>query len=578
MTAAACYVVFGVIFNLWGGNRFSGDPSTSSEQLYLSLITLSFAILLIAYFLKRYILALCYTWISRRTHSKMIFSILHAKVTEFLQRIPQGSIINRFSNDIHQIDKEFSTVYDGFISAVLGFFFPMMFLIFNSPSKLILIPFVIYMLVSIWVRHRYMAANREISRLVLISQSPVVGLATSSIDGGPIIRSLNRQEYIKKSLNEHIDNNSKNFVLKFGLTGWFNDVILGINCVFLYLPILASIAYGSYTTTTLKAAQTANFFSQSISVSSDFITALNLINVVSLTALSFERCFDYQDIEPEEGYLNIEETKHFFYTLNKRTLIRGRQFISSYQKPDFFKKGEIVFKGVAARYPTNSHPVLKDTNLSIEAGQKVGIVGRSGAGKSTFTKLLWRALEPCKGTIEVDGIKIRELDVKQYREQLNIILQKPNIFEGTLASNISSRTLDDGEIREVIEDLEEMGFPKSKLMDRKLQFEVQQNGNNLSLSEKQMVCLMHSLLKPTKIGILDEATAYIDVTLERKFQKKIKEVFADCTMFVIAHRISSVMDCDRILVFDKGRVVEDGRPQELVKDKTTHFYDMWSKE
>ena len=413
--------------------------------------------------------------------------------------------------------------------------------------------------------------------MALISKSPVVGLATSSIAGGPILRSLNREEYIKKNLNERVDNNSKNFVLKFGLAGWFNDMMLANSCLFLYLPILATIAYASYTSKTLAAVKVANFFKQSIQVSDGFIAALNLGNVMALTALSFERCFDYEEIKSENGYLNLEKTKKLFYTLNKTALRKGRELISAYQKQELFQRGEIVFKGVTARYPTSTRPVIDNINLTIKAGQKVGIVGRSGAGKSTFTKLLWRALEPSEGTIEVDGINISQLDVKQYREQLNIILQKPNIFEGTLATNISSRPLDDQTISMVNKDLEDMGFPKSKLMDRKLQFQVQPSGNNLSLSEKQIVCLMQSLLKPTKIGILDEATAYVDVSLEKKFQEKIKEAFFECTMFVIAHRISNVMNCDRILVFDKGRIVEDGHPHELIKDKESQFYGMWSR-
>ena len=578
VAAIACFVASTTLFNRWGNARFSDQPNPKEEAETEQIIFAAFGVLLIAYFLKKYVLAISYTWISRRTHSRMIFSILHAKVTEFLQRIPQGSIINRFSNDIHKIDKEFTSVYDGFINLFLSFLLNLVILVFGLPSKLVLIPFGIFLLLSIWLRRRYMMANREVSRMALISKSPVVGLATSSIAGGPILRSLNREEYIKKNLNERVDNNSKNFVLKFGLAGWFNDMMLINSCLFLYLPILVSIAYTSYTSKTLEAVKVANFFKQSIQVSDGFIDALNLVNVMALTALSFERCFDYEEIASENGYFNIEKTKELFYTLNKGTLRKGRELISAYQKQELFHRGEIVFKGVTARYPTSTRPVIDNINLTIKDGQKVGIVGRSGAGKSTFTKLLWRALEPSEGTIEVDGINISKLDVKQYREQLNIILQKPNIFEGTLASNISSRPIDDEKISKINEDLEDMGFPKSKLMDGKLQFAVQPSGNNLSLSEKQIVCLMQSLLKPTKIGILDEATAYVDVTLERKFQKKIEEVFADCTMFVIAHRISNVMDCDRILVFDKGRVVEDGHPRELIKNKETQFYDMWSKE
>jgi ABC-type multidrug transport system fused ATPase/permease subunit len=223
----------------------------------------------------------------------------------------------------------------------------------------------------------------------------------------------------------------------------------------------------------------------------------------------------------------------------------------------------------------SSVDILKEVNLTIPKGQKVGIVGRSGAGKSTLMKLFWRALEPSNGSISIGGVDVSSYDLKEFRSQVTIILQKPCLFEGTIASNISSRPLKAQEIVEIREELIELGFPGEKLGLQDLDFKIEPNGQNLSQSEKQIVCLMKSLRDEAQFVVMDEATAFVDIEMERQFQKKIWEKFRDCTLFMIAHRVSNVMSCDRVLVFDDGKVVEDGAPEELLKDKESIFYGMW---
>ena len=562
----------------WGKAFFPKDPSKSqNDTASITIIILSVLALGVAYFFKALMMQISIIWIGRKLHSQMTFRVLHSSVVNFLQRTPMGIILNRFSNDINNIDNNFTPVYLDFTRFIFNLISAVVSLIYGITSVTVLIPLFIFMTVSSMVNARYLNGQREISRLSLSSKSPVIGLQSSSISGGPLIRCLNLQNYFQKLIVERIHDNSKNLIMNSGLPFWFDYRILVSRIFTLEIPLYIIMGLHIYYHQSKNDSALVNFLFSLITFAPTFAQLLKQRQNMEINALSFERCFTYEDLPPEEGYCKLPKQAEIFERINYKKIKKGKRYIQNYQKKDLFKAGEIEFKNVSAWYPTSDKKNISDLNFVVKAGQKVGIVGRSGAGKSTFTKLLWRALEPQIGTITVDGIKIRDLDLKEFREQLNIILQKPNIFEGTLASNISSKKLTDSEIKRITNEMKDLGFPLSKLSDGRLEQKVNISGNNLSLSEQQVICLMQSLQKKSKIVIMDEATAYVDPAMEEKFNSKIMETFKDSTMFVIAHRIKSVMTCDRIMVFEQGNIIEDGSPAELLADQNTIFYDMWSK-
>ena len=159
-----------------------------------------------------------------------------------------------------------------------------------------------------------------------------------------------------------------------------------------------------------------------------------------------------------------------------------------------------------------------------------------------------------------------------------VILQKPSLFEGTLLSNITPNRISLTQVRDIRTDLVDLEFDRKKLAEESLGFRVEPEGKNLSQSEKQTIGMMQSLQKKSKIVILDEATAYVDVKIQGKINNKLYESFKDSTMFVIAHRLENVINLDRILVFDQGRVVEDGSPSELLSISNGVFREIWLKE
>ena len=518
----------------------------------------------------------------------MTFRVPHSNMVNFLQRTPLGVILNRFSNDINNVDRNFSTVYIEITYYVFGLFGATGILLFGIRSYLVLIPLALYMIVASWVSNVYMKARREVSRLTLTWKSPVAGLPTSCIAGGPLIRSLYLQDYFSKMMEKRIEENTKNKILMEGVPYWFEWRVDLCKYLVLQLPLYLVMGYNLYNYKTEDSAALVNFLFSVKDFAPDFTRLLRLRQTTEINALSFERCFAYEDLKTEKGYKDLDSAKEKINPENRKKAVRcevitpaNRQAalkcIEDHFKVDMFPQGTVEFRDVSAWYPTSQRRNINRLNIVVPSGQKVGIVGRSGAGKSTFVKLLWRAMEPRVGSILVDGVDINTLDLKAFREQLNIILQKPSIFKGTLASNISSKKLSESQLENISSKMLDLGFPASKLTDGRLEYGVNLSGNNLSLSEKQVICLIQSVLKESKIVIMDEATAYVDPAMEEKFNSMIWSTFKNSTMFVIAHRIKSVMNCDRILVFEKGEVIEDGSPSDLLSDQKTIFYDMWKK-
>ncbi|OTF78883.1 hypothetical protein BLA29_003395 [Euroglyphus maynei] len=202
---------------------------------------------------------------------------------------------------------------------------------------------------------------------------------------------------------------------------------------------------------------------------------------------------------------------------------------------------------------------------------KVGIVGRTGAGKSTLTLALFRLLESSSGKIVIDDIDISLIGLHELRSKLSIIPQDPVLFSGTIRSNLDPfdiqsdeqlwRALEHSHLKQYVSGLESG-----------LDYPVAENGENLSVGQRQLICLARALLRKTKILILDEATAAIDLETDSLIQQTIRKEFADCTILTIAHRLNTIIDSNRVLVLDKGRVVEYDSPRKLLADRRSRFF------
>ena len=511
----------------------------------------------------------------------MFYSLIHSMPTGFLQRTSNGIILNRFSFDIDFLDTSFMDPIAMFLKNSMNLVVTCLFIYKKMLSWMYIVPIVLYSLLVYRTRARYMAANREVTRMSLISKSPVIGTSVSSIAGGAVIRAIGCQAYLRKKIEILSHENSKNYLMRFGLGGWFSFQQGLWNTLFLVIPssvLTLWIAYNSKVPG-IDMVLLLSYLSQ---YSGNFSQVMEGYSLFELALVSLERLDQYEKLPIETGYKISQTEEKLFKDIKKPKLSVGRKIvektIQSGSGPGLFTQGRVSFRDVNARYPTGSSDVLKGIDLEIQPGQTVGIVGRTEAGKSSLTKLLWRALDAYKGVIEIDGIDIYSIDSKELRKQLNVVLQKPSVFEGTLLSNISRHPLPADRLAVIRQEMIDLGFPKDKLQERDLSYEVKESGSNLSQSEKQIICLMQAIeKKDSKVVILDEATSYVDLTMEKKFQKKISEAFKKSTVFIVAHKVSNVMDADRILVLDKGRIIQDGSPKELTEDINGAFYQIWKR-
>lgn len=236
------------------------------------------------------------------------------------------------------------------------------------------------------------------------------------------------------------------------------------------------------------------------------------------------------------------------------------------------KRGHIEFNKVSLRYSPDTPHVLKNITLEVKPGEKIGIVGRTGAGKSSLITVLFRLVE-CEGQILVDGIDLRTLGLRQVRKNISIIPQDPSLFSGSIRKNLDP--FDEHTDNALWSAVKEAGLgPLITSLPGKLDGELMEGGTNLSVGQRQLLCLARALLKQNKILVLDEATANVDQETDDAIQLSIRTNFANCTILTIAHRLNTIIDMDKVLVMGAGQVLEYDEPHILLQNREGHFYSM----
>ncbi len=242
-------------------------------------------------------------------------------------------------------------------------------------------------------------------------------------------------------------------------------------------------------------------------------------------------------------------------------------------KNNFPKNGKIEFINYSVRYRPDTKIILKDINILINPREKIGIVGRTGSGKSTLCLCLFRILEASSGKILIDDIDISLIGLSFLRRIITVIPQDPTLIEGSLRENLDP--LGQFDDKSMIASLKSIGMDNI-LKENGLNFMVKENGANLSAGERQLICIARAMIRKSKIIIMDEATSSIDYDTEKLIQKAILTTLKDSTVMTIAHRIKTILDYDRILVFGQGKLIEEGSPKELIEQKG-HFFNLFSQ-
>lgn len=412
-----------------------------------------------------------------------------------------------------------------------------------TPIFLIAVPFisVMYAIIASY----YLKTSRELKRFESINRSPLYAQFSETLMGCLTIRAFGAEERFVAMNRVKINSNHQPRVFWIFTNRWLSLRTDSMSSLIVLAAGLA-VAFGDF-----SAGLAALTLSYALQMSSALLDAVRDQADLELTMNSCERVSEYLGIDQEAAY-HIPDTKP----------------LETW--PDV---GKIEVNDICIRYADNLPMILKNVSFTVKGNEKVAIVGRTGAGKTTLSAAFFRILPLMNGSIHIDGVDIATLGLHELRSKISIISQDAVLFKGTLRSNLdpANRFTDD-----VIWDaLQRVGFIQSFQLSQtlNLEFSVQENGSNLSQGQKQLICLARAMISRKKIVLLDESTSSLDSKTDAHIQQVIRRDFKNSTVLCIAHRIQTVIDYDRVLVMDDGQVAEFGTPQELLNARGV-FYSM----
>uniref|UniRef100_A0A8C2BI98 ATP-binding cassette, sub-family C (CFTR/MRP), member 3 n=1 Tax=Cyprinus carpio TaxID=7962 RepID=A0A8C2BI98_CYPCA len=480
---------------------------------------------------------------ARKLHQTLLDNKFHTPQS-FFDTTPIGRIINRFSKDIYVIDEVLPSTVLMFLGTFFASVSTMIVIIFSTPIfALVIGPLA---LIYFFVQRFYVATSRQLKRLESVSRSPIYSHFSETITGTSVIRAYGRNAAFVLLSDMKVDENQKSYYPGIVSNRWLGVRIEFIgNCIVLFAALFAVIG---------KEKLSPGLVGLSVSYALQVTMSLNWM--VRMTS------------DLESNIVAVERVKEYSETTTEAPwIVKDKQ-----PPPDWPPKGNVEFIDYSVRYREGLDLVLRNISLEVKGGEKIGIVGRTGAGKSSMTLCLFRLLEAADGEIVIDEVKISEIGLHDLRSKLTIIPQEPVLFSGTLRMNLDPfEKYSDEEVWKVLELSHLKKFVSNQAS--KLELECSEGGENLSVGQRQLVCLARALLRKTRILVLDEATAAVDLETDNLIQSTIRTQFEDCTVFTIAHRLNTIMDYTRVLVLDKGKIAEFDTPANLLAQKGI-FYGM----
>ena len=485
---------------------------------------------------------------STKLHNQMITSLIKAPINLFHDTVPKGQIFNRLSKDLPTVDTY--TMYwfmtlTAFGSSFLGAVFVCS---LYEKECLFILPLFI---VLCWFLYRfYINCSRELNRIEGVLNSPILNLVNETIPGTTTIRAYNLQTKYIEIFQNKVDEHYKLLYYINGTGQWYLLCLNLLSMVFLtYMVIMTLMHKNKFTPRIIGIILT-----YSLVLQEDMIEFLSSFSNFENTMTKMERSLSYTKIISE----------------------KSQSLTSDLALKDWPSKGEILFENFNVKYRNDTEMVLKNINFHLKPGEHLGIVGRTGSGKTTISLCLFRIMEAYSGKIYIDGVDISKVGLKKLRESITIIPQDSTLMNGTLRYNIDPiKTYSD---KEIIYVMKKIGFDYIINQNKDgLDQNISENGSNLSMGEKQLICITRAILRKSKIIVLDEATASIDYKTEEIIQNALNEILSTSTMISIAHRIKTVMNANKILVLENGEIIEFDTPKNLLNNKNSYFYDFYSK-
>ena len=474
----------------------------------------------------------------RKLYANMLDTIMHAPL-RFLDTVPTGRLLNRFSKDAETVDSKMGRNFAFFTKS--GMKMVLILIICISVQPICLLAAAILVSFGMYIGVQYTSATRALKRLDAVNRSPMYETFSSTLSGITTIRAYGSSTRFLEAMYEKIDNVTQAQFFNMCVNRWLSirfDTVGNLYTVAMATFIIFKID-------SIDAGLAGFTLSFAFELQDQLLWTIRFFAELEQSMNAVERVFEYTDIETEAPH-----------------------FIEDKQPPAVWPtQGVIEVENLELKYAPELPSVLHGINFKTRPHEKIGIIGRTGSGKTTITLALFRFLEANAGTISIDGLDISQLGLHDLRSRLTIVPQEPTLFQGTLRSNLSD-TASDEELHDVLRRVHltsDDTTTTNKNVFNDLDYTVSEHGSNFSAGQRQLLCLARALLRRTKVIVMDEATASVDVQTDAIIQGTIRSEFIDSTVLTIAHRLATIIDYDRILVLDAGKVIEFDTPWNLLQ-------------
>ncbi|KAH9630450.1 hypothetical protein HF086_016988 [Spodoptera exigua] len=525
------------ILNATGFDTTIVAPAKINDRFYIYI----WAATIVGCIIATSVRAIMFLWVCMRSsiklHNEMFKNILSATM-RFFDTNPSGRILNRFSKDMGVVDEILPRMYLDTIQVFMVMMGILVMVAIVNPYMLLTTGVCAIFMYGLTVV--YLSTAQAIKRVEGVSRSPVFSHVTATMSGLGTVRACEAEEMLKTQFDDKQDVHT---------AAWYLTLVTNTAfSIWLSLCCSAYVVVVAYTFLFLDDGNT-----KSGNVGLAISQGLILVNMVQYGVK--------QATEVISQMTSVERVMQF-------TSLPQEETEGPNPPANWPQKARVVFKDLTLRYDKDADPVLKKLNVTIESGWKVGVVGRTGAGKSSLISALFR-LAPIEGNVYIDDVETGKIALKELRSKIAIIPQEPVLFSASLRYNMDPfDKYSDIQIWEALEQVE----LKSSISS--LSSPVASGGSNFSAGQRQLLCLARAALARNKLLVLDEATANVDPTTDAMIQKSIRRHFADCTVITVAHRLHTVADSDRVVVMEAGQIIECGHPHELLQDDEGPFTKM----